>query len=89
MGIDNQKAIHSHLSKLLKKSLATSELKLIAEKFDVHYNTIINIRDRRKKSPNERIVKHMIKMSISSLRKSIKENMETIVLLEQELEKFK
>ncbi|MBL0684325.1 hypothetical protein [Aquimarina mytili] len=62
---------------------------MIADEFNVHYNTIINIRDRRKKSPDKMILENMIKLSILSQKKSIEEGKELILLLEQELEKLK
>ncbi|TSE10345.1 hypothetical protein [Aquimarina algiphila] len=80
--------ISSLLSRLLKKSLTTEELQIIATQYNVHYNTIINIRDRRKKNPDKSILKSMIKIAISVQEKQIKDKTELIILLEQELEKI-
>ncbi len=89
MAIHNHKPISHSLSVVLKKSLTTLQIRLIADRYGVHYNTIINIRDRRKKSPDNMIVRHMIKMSILTQNKSIKEREKCVTLLKQELEKLK
>ncbi|GAA4276278.1 hypothetical protein GCM10022259_10020 [Aquimarina mytili] len=89
MAMNDRKPISSLLSTLFKKSLSTIQLQMIADEFNVHYNTIINIRDRRKKSPDKMILENMIKLSILSQKKSIEEGKELILLLEQELEKLK
>ncbi len=86
MTIDNRKPISSSLSKLFKESLSTVQLQQLANKFNVHYNTIINIRDRRKKSPDKDILEHMIALSILSQKKIIIESEEFINMLEQERE---
>jgi transposase len=56
MAISYPKPISSLLSKLLKDTLTTLQIRTIADKYHVHYNTIINIRDRRKKDPNKQIL---------------------------------
>ncbi|WP_074408139.1 hypothetical protein [Aquimarina megaterium] len=80
--------ISSLLSKLLKKSLATSEIRAIADKYHVHYNTIINIRDRRKKDPNKQILKDMIRMAISHQKQTIENSKMFLQQLEKELERL-
>ncbi len=85
---ENRKTISRSLSSLLKKSLNTIEIQSIADKFGVHYNTIINIRDRRKKEPDIIIIKYMIKKSIWAQENRIKDNEERIKFLKQELEKL-
>ncbi len=88
MVMKDRNPISSLLSRLLKKSLTTEELQIIATQYNVHYNTIINIRDRRKKNPDKSILKSMIKIAISVQEKQIKDKTELIILLEQELEKI-
>ncbi|TPN83858.1 hypothetical protein [Aquimarina algicola] len=89
MSINNRKPISGLLSNLLKKSLTRADLMAIAEKFDVHHNTIINIRDRKKKEPDKSIVKDMIKTSIRVQKNKIKTSTALITQLEDELKKIK
>jgi hypothetical protein len=88
MAIDDYNPISGLLSQLLKKSLTTIQLQTIAKKYDVHYNTIINIRDRRKKAPEKAILKDMIKMAIHTQKKQVKSSGEFLILLKEELEKL-
>ncbi|WP_438712684.1 hypothetical protein ACSTS3_10730 [Aquimarina muelleri] len=74
------------LSKLLKKSLTMSELQNIANKYGVHYNTITNIRDRRKKTPSKDILKDMIEMAIQNQERSIKNSKVVLTKLQKQLE---
>jgi hypothetical protein len=88
MAIDDYNPISGLLSQLLKKSLTTPQLQTIAKKYDVHYNTIINIRDRRKKAPEKAILEDMIKMAIRTQKKQVKSSGEFLILLKEELEKL-
>lgn len=88
MALEGYHPIGSLLSSLLKKSLTTVDIYAVANKYNVHYNTIINIRDRRKKAPNKNILSDMIRMAISNQKQNIKNSKELLYLLEEELEKL-
>ncbi|PKV51726.1 hypothetical protein ATE84_3824 [Aquimarina sp. MAR_2010_214] len=88
MAINSRTPISSLLSKLLKDTLTTSQIQDIANKYHVHYNTIINIRDRRKKDPNKQILKEMIRMAISHQKQTIETSKVLLDQLEKELEKL-
>ncbi len=84
----NRSPISSQLSSLLKESLTIVQIKTIARKYDVHYNTIINIRDRRKKAPNKEIQKDMINMAIETQKNRIRNGKEFLERLNEELLKL-
>ena len=88
MTLGDRKPISGLLSQLLKKSLTTLQLESLAKKYNVHYNTIINIRDRRKKAPQKRILKDMIKMAINTHKNRIKSSEEYLNHLNEELKKL-
>ena len=88
MPINDHNPISGSLSKLLKESLKTSEIELIAEKYNVHYNTIVNIRDRRKKAPARAILRDMIEKAIKNQEKEIKRISNLLDDLHKELEKI-
>lgn len=88
MALQNHHAISSLLSSLLKKSLTTLEIRVIANKYNVHYNTIINIRDRRKKAPNRNILEDMIRIAITNQKQNIENSKELLNKLQKELEKL-
>ncbi|WP_062053759.1 hypothetical protein [Aquimarina longa] len=88
MASDNNNPISSVLSTLLKESLSTSQLRAIAKKYDVHYNTIINIRDRKKKSPDKTILKEMIETAINTQKDQIKKGKNLLMLLQKEFTKL-
>ncbi|WP_103867583.1 MULTISPECIES: hypothetical protein [Aquimarina] len=88
MAINDHQPISAFLSGLLKKSLTTLQAQHIADKYKVHYNTIINIRDRRKKAPDKLILKDMIKMAIINQKSKIKTSNDLITFLEIELKKI-
>ena len=78
MELDGYHPIDSLLSSILKKSLTTVDIHAIANKYNVHYNTIINIRDRRKKSPNKNVLNDMIRMAIKNQKQNIANSKELL-----------
>lgn len=88
MAINSRTPISGLLSKLLKDTLTASQIRAIAREYNVHYNTIVNIRDRRKKDPNKQILKDMIRMAISHQKQTIENSKMFLQQLEKELEKL-
>ncbi|WP_108869291.1 hypothetical protein [Aquimarina aquimarini] len=86
MVIKNTTPISGILSKLLKDTLTAPQIKDIAKEYDVHYNTIINIRDRKKKEPDKFILRSMINKAITNQTQQIISSAELITLLRKELE---
>jgi hypothetical protein len=87
MTIKSNNTISGLLSRLLKNTLTTSQIKTIAKEYDVHYNTIVNIRDPKKKAPDKSILKAMINEAITNQTQQIINSAEFIALLQKELEK--
>ncbi|MBG6131779.1 ribonucleotide reductase beta subunit family protein with ferritin-like domain [Aquimarina sp. EL_43] len=88
MAISSRTPISGLLSKLLKDTLTASQIRAIAKEHNVHYNTIVNIRDRRKKDPNKQILKDMIRMAISHQKQTIENSKVFLQQLEKELERL-
>ena len=88
MSLKDYHPISNLLSRLLKKSLNTFDIQAIADKYNVHYNTIINIRDRRKKSPNKNVLNDLIRMAIKNQKQNIENSKELLNQLQKELKKL-